>query len=196
MDFDLFKKVIDETAANLATLHLYNYGEPFMNRRAEDMISYMRAANRRTLIATSTNGILLSNRQRASKVVDSGLSEITFTIGGVNQSAYEKYHKRANLAMAMKGMENVCAAKRELKSETPHVLWRYLTFNWNDSEEELAQAYAISERLGVDRLSFFLTNIPQGCESKRLAPGTPSWRKHRKNIDYAFTYPLPHLAYS
>src|SRR5574344_1966151 len=54
MDFDLYKRVIDEVGSNLLYLLLYFQGEPFLSPSIFDMITY--ADNKNIYTAPSTNG--------------------------------------------------------------------------------------------------------------------------------------------
>lgn len=175
-------RVAGELGENLQTILFYNYGEPFMNRAAESMLAALREKAPAAKIVTSTNGILLADPARAEKVVAAVPDHVTFTISGVTQESYGRYHVRGQLVKAMKGLKNVCDAKRVRCQAVPHVLWRYLVFNWNDSDAEIDQAVATAEEYGVDELSLYLTNTPVGVRSLRFSPGSPAFLKYRRYI--------------
>ena len=42
LDFDLFTKVIDETADSLARIDFFNYGEAFLHKRAVEMCAHIK----------------------------------------------------------------------------------------------------------------------------------------------------------
>lgn len=188
MSFALFERIMDELGPHLTYMYFFNYGDPFMHPRAEDMLALAKRVNPSMEIVTSTNGIPLAKESRARKVVESGIDRIVFTIGGTRQEAYERYHRRGKLELALRGMENVCRAKRELDADTPDVMWRYLTFNWNDSDGEIDEAIAIADDFGVDKLRFHLTREPPGSASIIRAPGQPGHERIRSRVDYAAGY--------
>lgn len=188
MPFELFERIMDELGPHLTYMYFFNYGDPFMHPRAEEMLTLAKSINPALDIVTSTNGIPLAKESRAQKVVASGVDRIVFTIGGMRQESYERYHHRGNLALALRGMENVCRAKRDLGAENPDIMWRYLTFNWNDSDEEIDEAIALADALGVDKLRFHLTREPPGSASTLRAPGQPGHEKIRSRVDYAAGY--------
>ncbi|HWA91828.1 MAG TPA: radical SAM protein [Rhizomicrobium sp.] len=178
LSLETFSRMVDELAPNIATVNFYNYGEPFMNRAAEDMLAYLRDKNPDAFIVTSTNGIPLSNPARARKVAAARPNRVTFTISGTDQESYVRYHIGGRFEQAFGGMANVCAAKRELGLSRPQVVWRYLVFNWNDSDAEIERAVAMASEIGVDRLSLYLTNTPPGSRSIRFSPGSPNFWKY------------------
>ena len=177
-----FNALIDQVAPGLRTVNFYNYGEPFMNRRAEDMLLYLREKCPAAFIVTSTNGIPLSKRSRAEQLVRAAPNRITFTIGGVRQESYERYHVRGQVAQALAGLRNVCEAKRAMGQTMPQVVWRYLCFHWNDTHGEIDEAIALAKEIGVDRFSLYLTNTPPRARSVRLSPGSPSFWKYSRYI--------------
>ena len=59
---ETFCKVIDEIGPYLESLYFFNYGEPFLNPHALDMLMYSRRMNSKMHIATSTNGIFTAVR--------------------------------------------------------------------------------------------------------------------------------------
>jgi len=182
LDYAAFKIAVDQVADSLETVHFYNYGEPFLNRRAEDMLAYLRGRRPDALIVTSTNGIPLSNPTRADKVVAAAPDRIFFTISGVTQESYARYHINGRLALALAGLKNACDAKRRSGQEKPTIIWRYLAFCWNDGEDEIERAIAIAESYGVDEFSLYLTDTPPGARSIKLAPGSPSFHRFRRYI--------------
>ena len=182
LDFEKFKAAIDQVAPGIKTVVFFNYGEPFMHRRAEDMLLYLRARCPQAFVVTSTNGIPLHKPERARKVVEAQLNRITFTIGGFTQESYERYHARGRLDMALAGMRNVCTAKRDAGHSVPQVVWRYLVFDWNDSDREIDAAIAHAKEIGVDCFSLYLTNTPKEARSIKFSPGSPSFWKYRGYI--------------
>ena len=179
LDLEKFKAAIDQVAPGLKTVNFYNYGEPFMHRQAEDMLAYMREKVPDAFIVTSTNGIPLIKQSRAEKLVAAQPSRVTFTIGGITQESYGRYHVAGRVEQALGGLKNVCDAKRASGQTDPQIVWRYLAFCWNDSDREIDSAIAMAKDWGVDRFSLYLTNTPPEGRSIRLSPGSPAYWKYR-----------------
>lgn len=189
LDLDTFRRTVDEVAENLSHVFFFNYGDPFINVDADAMLTHLGQVAPQARGLTSTNGIPLSKMERARRVVAAGaLDRIIFTIGGVTQESYERYHVGGQLDLALQGMANVVQAKRELGVEKPTVAWRYLTFNWNDSDEEIAKAVRMSEEIGVDEFRFHLTHVPLDGISSRFSKGAPNFMRYRPYVENAFGY--------
>src|SRR5260221_10719260 len=103
-----------------------------MNRLAGDMLLSHRKKCPGALIATSKNGIPLSNPARAEKVVLAAPDRVVFTISGVTQEVYGRYHVAGKCEQALAGVRNVSNAKRRSGQTQPSVIVRYLVFHWND----------------------------------------------------------------
>lgn len=118
-----------------------------------------------------------------------------FTISGVTQETYGRYHVGGRLDLALHGMVNVMQAKRELGVTKPIVHWRYLVFRWNDSDAEIDAALALAKELGVDEFSLHVTHVPLDAISYRFSPGGPSFMRYRDHINNALGYtrhsPMP-----
>ena len=173
LPLDVFKSLLDQTASGVHFMWFLNYGEPFLHPQAEDMIAYAKQKNPGMHIASSTNGIPFARPGRAEKLVRSGVDHMTFTIAGIDQPTYVRYHGRGSAGAALDGLRRVCDAKRELGLSTPVVHWRYLLFHWNDSAETIAKVKALAAEMGVDELRFYLTHVPAGGATRRLAFGSP-----------------------
>jgi hypothetical protein len=179
---DVFKNLLDQTASGVEFMWFLNYGEPFLHPQAEDMIAYAKQKNPGMRIVSSTNGVPFARPGRAEKLVRSGVDHMTFTIAGIDQPTYVRYHGRGSADAALGGLRRVCEAKRELGFSTPVVQWRYLLFHWNDSAETIANVKALAAEMGVDELRFYLTHIPAGGATRRLAFGSPD---HNEIADLA-----------
>lgn len=70
ISFDLFKKIIDESAGYTKEIWLHYMGEPLMNPRIFDMIEY--ASNAQIKVGLSTNGTMLTDKN-ILKLVESKL---------------------------------------------------------------------------------------------------------------------------
>ncbi|MCD4737044.1 MAG: radical SAM protein, partial [Bacteroidales bacterium] len=118
MDFESFKKIIDETHKHLIYLLLYFQGEPYLNPAFFDFVKY--AKKHRIYTATSTNAHFLTE-ENAGKTIDSGLDRLIISLDGIGQEAYSAYRIGGRYDQVIKGIQNIVKLKRELKSCTPYI---------------------------------------------------------------------------
>ena len=97
MDFDLYKKVIDDLDdfdIPLKVLRLYKDGEPLLNPRFPEMIAYAKRRGCVLNIDTTTNGSLL-NPEMNARLIDAGLDRINISVEGVSEQQYRHFSKYA-----------------------------------------------------------------------------------------------------
>jgi hypothetical protein len=174
LDFDLFTRVIDEAGPSLGRVDFFNYGEAFLHKRAVEMCEYIKTKFPHIYLYTSTNGLALTE-ERARRLVHSGIDEVTFSIDGATPDTYIQYRQRGDFNKAIANLTAAVDEKRRNGRDVPFINWRYILFNWNDSDEEMALARRLATDIGVDRLSWEITDHPENAYSRRFVPGTPAF---------------------
>ena len=111
LDFDLFKKVIDEAGPGLVRIDFFNYGEAFLHKRAIEMCEYIKSRFPHIYLYTSTNGLMFTE-ESAKRLVHSGNDEVTFCIDGASQESYVQYRQRGNFDIAMRNLRVMAEEKR------------------------------------------------------------------------------------
>ncbi len=173
LDFDLFKRVMDEAGPSLIRVDFFNYGEAFLHKRAVEMCEYIKANFPHIYLYTSTNGLAL-NEAQARRLVHSGIDEVTFSIDGATQASYVKYRQRGNFDLAIANLRAMADEKRKSGRDLPFLNWRYILFGWNDGDEEMNEARRLADEIGVDRLCWEMTDHPEDAYSRRFVPGSPT----------------------
>jgi len=171
LDFDVFRRVIDEAGPSLVRVDFFNYGEAFLHKRAVEMCEYIKAHFPHIYLYTSTNGLALSEAQ-ARRLVHSGIDEVTFSIDGATPESYVKYRQRGNFDVAIATLRAMADEKRKSGRDLPFLNWRYILFVWNDGDAEMNEARRLAEEIGVDRLCWEMTDHPEDAYSRRFVPGS------------------------
>ncbi len=171
LDFDLFTRVIDEAGGSLVRVDFFNYGEAFLHKRAVEMCAYIKDRFPHIYVYTSTNGLAF-DEARARDLVHSGIDEITFSLDGARQESYARYRQRGDLEVALRNLAAMTDEKTQSQQDVPFINWRYILFKWNDSEEEMNLARQRAVEIGVDRLTWEITDHPENAFSRRFVPGS------------------------
>ncbi len=172
LDFDLFKRVLDEAGPSLGRVDFFNYGEAFLHKRAIEMCEYIKSNFPHVYLYTSTNGLAFKDEDQVRRLVHSGIDEVTFSIDGATAESYAKYRQRGDFEKAIRYLGAATAEKRAAGRDVPFINWRYILFNHNDTDEEMTRAREMATAMGVDRLSWELTDHPENMFSRRFMPGT------------------------
>ncbi len=172
LDFDLFRRVVDEAGPSLVRIDFFNYGEAFLHKRAIEMCEYIKTKFPHIYLYTSTNGLAFTEDQ-VRRLVRSGIDEVTFSIDGATAESYVKYRRRGDFSKALKNLRSATDEKGSFRRDIPVINWRYILFTHNDSDEEMQRARTLAADIGVDRLCWELTDHPEDLFSRRFLPGTP-----------------------
>jgi radical SAM protein with 4Fe4S-binding SPASM domain len=93
MDFDLYKKIIDdlkEFDKPLKTLRLYKDGEPLLNPNLSFMIKYAKDSNHVQYIDTTTNGFFINNSW-LEPIIEAGLDKINISVNGISNKDFLEF---------------------------------------------------------------------------------------------------------
>jgi hypothetical protein len=181
LDFELFKRVVDEAGPSLGRNDFFNYGEAFLHKRAVEMCEYIKSRFPHIYLYTSTNGLAFSEEQ-VRRLIRSGIDEVTFSIDGATADSYIKYRRRGDFEKAMRNLGFAVDEKRASGRDVPFINWRYILFTHNDSEEEMRLARETAAAIGVDRLCWELTDHPENLFSRRFLPGSDDLARIRHEI--------------
>src|SRR5437762_1492584 len=112
LEFDLFKRVVDEAGPSLVRIDFFSDGEAFLHKRAVEMCEYIKANFPHIYLYTSTNGLALSEAQ-ARRLVHSGIDEVTFSIDGATAESYVKYRQRGKFDLAIANLRAMADEKKK-----------------------------------------------------------------------------------
>ena len=82
LQVDIFKHIVDELGTYLYNIDLFNWGEPLLNKRVYEMVSY--AHDRHIITSISTN-FHFFDQAAAEQMIDSGLDYLILSIDGATQ---------------------------------------------------------------------------------------------------------------
>lgn len=84
----LYLRLIDQcVSSGCREIHLHNFGEPLMDKRLEDRVSYAKSKGIKK-VKIFSNGSLLS-RDRANGLIQAGLDEIKISFDGASKEEFE-----------------------------------------------------------------------------------------------------------
>ncbi len=175
---ETYKAVIDQLGKRLTYLIFYFQGEPYLNPKFLDQVTY--AANKKIYTATSTNAHYLTD-EIAKRTVESGLDRLIISIDGTTQETYEQYRIGGSLDKVIEGTKNMVKWKKALKSKTPHIMFQYLVVRPN--EHQLDEAKALGKELGVDEVAFKTAQIYDYEEGSDLIPTLEQYARYKQRTD-------------
>ncbi len=123
MDFNLYRKIIDECSKNRArvkTICPFLNGEPLLNHRLKDHISYAKEKNRKAEVIIYTNASLLDEK-RALELMDSGLDKMFISFDGCTKETYERIRQNLDFEIVNNNVLRFFQLKKQLKRKKPQV---------------------------------------------------------------------------
>lgn len=181
-----FRKTIDELSSKLLHLTFYFQGEPYLHPAFLDMVRY--ASSKKIYTSTSTNAHYLDNAN-ARKTVESGLDRLIISIDGTTQESYESYRIGGDLQKVIEGTRNIVRWKKELRSQTPHVVFQFLVVRQN--EHQVEEVKALAKQLGVDELKLKTAQVYDFVNGSDLIPEQEQYARYRKKSDGTFEIKNP-----
>jgi radical SAM protein with 4Fe4S-binding SPASM domain len=175
MKADFFRQVIDHLHHRLTWLIFYFQGEPYINPKFLDMVSYAHQKGIYTI--TSTNGHFL-HPENARKTVASGLDRILISIDGATQEVYEQYRKEGELNTVLEGARNLVKAKKEANSSTPHIVFQMLVVKPN--EHQIDEVKRLAKAIGVDEVKLKTAQVYDYEHGNELIPTLDKYSRYKK----------------
>ena len=142
MSLEEFKIIVDKVAPHTNTLMFYFMGEPFINKSAYDMIRYAKSQGI-PYITTCTNGDFVEPQ----KLVDCGIDEINFQIGGLTQETHQTYRVNSNLARVLGNLKETVRIRNEQGSKLK-IFSGFILMKHNEHETELFKK--TMREIGID----------------------------------------------
>lgn len=166
--------MLDELGKNLFYINYYFQGEPFLN---PDFLAFIQEANKRKIYtATSTNAHFIK-AQTAEQIIEAGLSRLIISIDGITQSSYEDYRVHGILNKVLEGTQEIVAAKKRLKSHTPHIIWQFLVTAKN--EHEIDDLMDMSRTFGVDEVRLKSIQVYDFENGNSLIPKNDKYSRYK-----------------
>jgi tetratricopeptide (TPR) repeat protein len=186
IDMDRLLPWVAGAQGRIAHVRLYHMGETWAHPRWAELTRFLKAQNPHTTLFTSTNGMPMLRGGVFEELPTAGLDHIMFSIHGVRQETAERYMGSAfRIEDAFEAVRQTDEIRRR-HALSLHLSWKYLLFEWNDSEDDIRQAMPMAEQLGFDEIHFTITSQP--APSKRFAKDTPAWLAFRRTCAKAWQH--------
>ena len=123
MDWELFRKIIDESTAHpIKRISPYLMNEPLLDRDIGKKIRYIaeRRGRKSFLIKINTNASLL-DEEMARSLIGSGLDRLHFSCHGISREAYETSMQRLSLEKTLANIDRFLNLRNKNGSKHPKV---------------------------------------------------------------------------
>ena len=177
-----FKQTIDSIYQELIYLTFYFQGEPYLNPHFLEMVHY--ASIKKIYTSTSTNAHYLTP-ELAIKTVESKLDRLIISIDGTTQETYEQYRIGGSLDKVIEGTKNIIQAKKQLKSNTPHIVFQFLVVKPN--EHQLTEIEELAKKLEVNEVLFKTAQVYDFENGNPLIPNNETYSRYKRQSDGTYS---------
>ena len=178
IDLTFHENVIHSLKKSAFYINYYFQGEPFLHPQFLRLIRTAKAANIYT--ATSTNGHFITT-EKAKEIVTSGLDRLIISIDGITQATYESYRVDGELDKVIAATKALVAAKKELLSATPYLIFQCLVLKTN--EDQIEAITALAKSLGVNDVRFKSAQFYDFENGNELMPTTAKYSRYVRKKD-------------
>lgn len=136
MEFNLFKKIIDESIlyGKRLIITLNKDGEPLLHPELSQMIKYAKDKEVAHKINFYTNGILLSEA-KSLELIKSGLDTIHISIDAFTKETYKKIKNSQKFEVVEENVKRLVGLKKKLRSKAPLVIVKII--HTTDTQNEI-----------------------------------------------------------
>jgi radical SAM protein with 4Fe4S-binding SPASM domain len=152
MDFELFKKIVDEARGFVSDVHLLHRGESLLHPDFFKMVRYAHDAG--IVTRFHTNGTLL-DEDKSRRLIEAGLDQFAFSVDGLDKETYESIRVNAVFEKTMANIIRFLKIKKELGAKKPVTFIELIHFPDAAQKYDKAARRAFIERfkgLPLDRL--------------------------------------------
>ena len=178
LDLTFHETMLDELKKSVFYINYYFQGEPFLH---PDFLDLIKAAKQRKIYtATSTNAHFI-DKTKAQEIVNSGLDRLIISIDGLTQETYEQYRIHGELNKVIQGTQHLIAAKKELKSKTPHLIFQFLAVKPN--EHEIDDVFKLGADMNIDEVRIKSAQLYDYKNGNPLMPENEKYSRYKLKSD-------------
>ena len=170
MDFELYKKVIDQITEYVLHVFLYNWGEPLLLENIHQFVRYAKLNG--ISISISSNLNINLNRSQAEGLILAGLDRLIVSCDGHDQNSYEKYRHGGNFEKVLTNVRLLLDVERQLNTNKPYIEWQYLLTYQNEAFVERERL--IAKKLGIKIFSVCPVILPFNWPKEEFRNWLPS----------------------
>lgn len=176
LDFDRYKKIIDDISGHAWQLLIYYQGESTIHPQLIPMIEY--AYRHKIYTELSTNGVRLGNSKFCRELAESHLSKLIISLDGATEETYKIYRQDGLFHRVVAGTRNFVKIRNSLKKRYPRTVIQFLVMRHN--EHEMAAIKKLGKELGVDAVVYKSPQIYDFENAEDILPQNPRFRRYEK----------------
>ena len=164
LKFEDFKNIVDQIEEYCIEIHLYNWGEPTLNKKLVEMLEY--AKSKKIWSRISSNLSLKFKEGYLEKFIKSGLNLLHIDVDGLDQEVYEKYRRKGDLNIVIENLKKILKIKKSLNLDEPKIEIAMLAMRQNEHQHK--DFFKFGEDIGVDDIKLHKIQYNPNMDEKWL----------------------------
>jgi radical SAM protein with 4Fe4S-binding SPASM domain len=173
LQFEDFKKVIDEIKDTGFYVQLFFQGEPYINKNLPRMIEYAQMNN--IYISISTNGHFI-NDSSVEYVLANAPDKLIFSVDGLDEESYQNYRIGGTFKQADEGLRAIVNLKKKLSMKKPFIEFQFIVMKQNEHQMNYVLEYG--KDVGVDKVAFKTMQISSYENALKFLPINKRYRRY------------------
>ena len=173
LDFDLFRRILSETASRTIQYKFCSIGEPFMNRDVPEMMAM--AAKQGVGFMLVTNGTLVTPELAEHIITQTRTDVLTFSVDGAKAKTCEGLRRGLKFDKLLNGISAVVDAKRRHGKSRPVVQANFIAMR--DNSPELPDLIRLAKKIGIDDVNVNYLTVEGETEMKNSLFGQTELQK-------------------
>jgi sulfatase maturation enzyme AslB (radical SAM superfamily) len=152
MDFDLFRKVVDECASlGITHVRVHNYGEPFLDRQLVEKVRYAKSKGIAE-VGMISNGSLITE-ELAQGMIDAGLDAINISVDAAGKEVFERTRVHLDYDTVIGNVRTLARLRAEAGRRRPRLILSFVRQD-NSAEEQafIAEWSKIADKIHITDL--------------------------------------------
>jgi hypothetical protein len=152
MDFDLFRKVVDECAAlGITHVRVHNYGEPFLDRALVEKVRYAKSKGIKE-VGMISNGSLITE-EIARGMIDAGLDAINISVDAAGKEVFEATRVHLKYDDVIGNIRTLARLRKESGRTHPKLILSFVRQNNSaDEQASIAEWSRIADKIHITDL--------------------------------------------
>ncbi len=152
MDFDLFRKVVDECAAlGITHVRVHNYGEPFLDKGLVEKVRYAKSKGIAE-VGMISNGSLITE-DIARGMIDAGLDAINISVDAAGKDVFESTRLHLNYHEVTTNIRTLARLRRESGKTHPKLILSFVRqHNSADEDAFIREWTPIADKIHITDL--------------------------------------------
>ncbi|HWB15642.1 MAG TPA: radical SAM/SPASM domain-containing protein [Vicinamibacterales bacterium] len=135
MDFDLFRKIVDECAAlGITHVRMHNYGEAFLDRQLVEKVRYAKSRGIAEVGMISNGSLITEDIARA--MIEAGLDAINISVDAAGKEVFERTRVHLDYDTVIGNIRTLARLRQEMGRKRPRLILSFV--RQHDSADERA----------------------------------------------------------